>query len=359
LKIGGKVLVTGGAGFIGSHTAEFYAKRGYEVIVFDNLSRAQLLGKDNRNAGYNWNYLKRYDNIRLVKGDVTNFEQIREASRDVDVIIHAAAQTAVTTSLADPKTDFITNAFGTFNVLEVARKFCNDPAIIFCSTNKVYGSNVNKIKFLEKETRYVFEDKFQNGIPETFPIDLCEHTPYGCSKLVGDLYTQDYGKIYGLKTAVFRMSCIYGPRQFGVEDQGWIAWFTIATITGKPITIYGNGKQVRDVLFIDDLIQAFDAFLQRRNELSGQVFNIGGGPENTLSLLELLNLLEQLTGKRSKINFGNWRPSDQKVYISDITKAKEKLAWSPKIDPKEGVKRLVKWILENKNLFIKIKGRIE
>jgi CDP-paratose 2-epimerase len=346
-----KILVTGGAGFVGSHVAESHAKRGNDVIVFDNLSREHLLGKGYKNANYNWNHLARYNNIKLIKGDVTNFEELKEASKDVNAIIHTAAQTAVTTSLTEPKTDFMINTLGTFNVLEAARKFCSNPAIIFCSTNKVYGNNVNGINVMEKETRYAFEDKFKNGVPETFPIDLCEHTPYGCSKLAGDLYTQDYAKIYGLKTAVFRMSCIYGTRQFGVEDQGWVAWFTIATITGKPITIYGDGKQVRDILYVTDLVNAFDNFLQRKNQLSGEVFNMGGGPENTISLLELLDMLEQLTGKRSKITFSNWRPSDQKVYVSNISKAKEKLRWSPKVSPKEGVEKLVNWILENKRLF--------
>jgi len=346
-----KVLVTGGAGFVGSHVAESYARRGNEVIVFDNLSREYLLGKGYKNANYNWNHLGKYNNIKLIKGDVTNFRELKEASKDVDVIIHTAAQTAVTTSVSEPKTDFMINTIGTFNILETARKFCNNPAIIFCSTNKVYGNNVNEVKVLEKETRYVFEDNFKNGIPETFPIDLCEHTPYGCSKLAADLYTQDYAKIYGLKTAVFRMSCIYGPGQFGVEDQGWVAWFTIATITAKPITIYGDGKQVRDILYISDLIHAFDAFLQRKDHLSGEVFNMGGGPKNTISLLELLDMLEQLTGKRSKIIFSNWRPSDQKVYISSISKTKEKLGWSPKVSPKEGVEGLVNWVLKNKHLF--------
>ncbi|MES4787405.1 MAG: hypothetical protein C4294_18165 [Nitrospiraceae bacterium] len=346
-----RILVTGGAGFIGSHVAEFYAKRGNDVIVFDNLSREHLLGKGYKNANYNWNYLRRYGNVKLIKGDVTNFEELAKTIKDVDAIIHLAAQTAVTTSLMDPKTDFMINALGTFNVLEATRISNGDPAIIYTSTNKLYGDNVNKIMVLEKETRYIFEDKFKKGIPETFPIDLCEHTPYGCSKLVGDLYTQDYAKIYGLKTAAFRISCIYGPRQFGVEDQGWVAWFTIATITGKPITIYGDGKQVRDILYVTDLVNAFDAFLQRKNQLSGEVFNIGGGPENTVSLLELLDMLEQLTGKRSKITFSNWRPSDQKVYISNISKAKEKLGWTPKVSAKEGVKKLVNWVSENRHLF--------
>lgn len=346
-----KILVTGGAGFVGSHVAESYAKSGNDVIVFDNLSREHLLGKGYKNVDYNWNYLGRYKNVRLIKGDITNFEKLKESCKDVNAIIHVAAQTAVTTSLTDPKTDFTINTLGTFNILEAARISKSDPAIIYTSTNKVYGDNVNKITVSEKETRYTFEDKFKNGIPETFPIDLCEHTPYGCSKLAGDLYTQDYAKVYGLKTTVFRMSCIYGTRQFGVEDQGWVAWFTIATVTGKPITIYGDGKQVRDILYVTDLVNAFDSFLQRKNQLSGEVFNMGGGPENTISLLELLDMLEQLTGKRSKISFSNWRPSDQKVYVSNISKAKEKLRWSPKVSPKEGVEKLANWVLENKRLF--------
>jgi len=271
-------------------------------------------------------------------------------SKDVDAIVHTAAQVAVTTSLVNPKTDFEVNALGTFNILEAAR--LNDAALIFCSTNKAYGENVNKIPVKEEGRYYRFADeRYRDGIPETFPVDLCGHSPYGCSKLAGDIYVQDYAHTYGLKTAVFRMSCIYGERQFGVEDQGWVAWFTVTTITGKPITIYGDGKQVRDVLYVDDLIHAFDAFLQRKNQLAGEVFNIGGGPENTLSLLELLDILEQLTGRRSKITFNGWRPSDQKVYISNISKAKEKLEWRPKVSPKEGIKKLVDWVFENKHLF--------
>jgi len=345
-----KVLITGGAGFIGSHLAEYYAKKGEEVVVLDDLLRSKILGKNTGDPYYNWNYLKQHKNIRLMKGDITNFDDVNNLAKDADVIIHTAAQVAVTTSIANPKIDLEINILGTFNALEAAR--LNDSMGLFCSTNKVYGDNVNKIPVTEKEKRYEFVDpKYKNGISETFPIDLCEHTPYGCSKLAGDIYIQDYGKIYGLKTVAFRMSCIYGPRQFGVEDQGWVAWFTIATITGKPITIYGDGKQVRDVLYVDDLINAFDLFLQSEKHLSGEVFNMGGGPENTLSLLELLDMLEQLTGKRSKVNLTNWRPSDQKVYISNISKAKEKLGWSPKVNPEEGVEELVNWVLQSKYLF--------
>ena len=344
-----KVLITGGAGFVGSHVAEYYARKGGEVIIFDNLSRAMLLGHDAANVMCNWNYLKsNYNNIELIKSDIRDTKKIGGAARGADVIIHAAAQTAVTTSLADPKVDFEINALGTFNVLEAAR--LNDSAVVYCSTNKVYGENVNRIPVVEEEKSYRFGDKkYEKGISEDFPIDKAWHTPYGCSKLVGDLYAQDYAHGYGLKTGVFRMSCIYGERQFGVEDQGWVAWFSIATLLGKPITIYGDGKQVRDVLYIGDLVQAYDAFL--KSNLTHGLFNIGGGPNNTLSLLKLLDLLEDLTGKKSEIKFAGWRPADQKVYISDISKAKRELGWVPKIDPKGGVKKMINWISGNLGLF--------
>lgn len=344
-----RFLVSGGAGFIGSHVAEYYAKRGAEVTVLDNLSRSSMLGKSIGNPFYNWNYLRNnYKNVRLIKGDVRDFGEVRKASRGVDVIVHAAAQVAVTTSLNDPRADFEVNALGTVNILEVAR--LNDADVLLCSTNKVYGENVNKIPIKEGERRYCFaSEKYRNGIPETLPIDLCGHSPYGCSKLAGDVYAQDYSHTYGLKTGVFRMSCIYGERQFGVEDQGWLSWFVIATLTDRPIIIYGNGKQVRDVLFVDDLIRAFDSFVL--SSLRHEVFNIGGGFENTLSLIELLALLEKLTGKIANVSFADWRHADQKVYISDISKATEKLSWQPKISPEEGVKRLVNWVSKSIELF--------
>jgi len=345
-----KILITGGAGFVGSHVAEYYARKGYEVVAFDNLSRAELLGYEASNAMYNWDYLKRYKNIELVKGDIRDAERIKDVAKNADAIIHTAAQTAVTTSLRNPRTDFEINAVGTFNVLEAARLSENNPCVVYCSTNKVYGNNVNKIAVIEKEKRYEFADeRYKNGIPEDFPTDLCEHTPYGCSKFAGDVYVQDYAHTYGLKTGVFRMSCIYGERQFGVEDQGWVAWFAIATLLNKPITIYGDGKQVRDVLYVKDLIRAYDLFIN--SNLKQAVFNIGGGPENTLSLLELLDLLEGLTGKRANISYENWRPSDQKVYISDISKVKERLRWNPRVNPREGVKMLLSWIHANKNIL--------
>jgi CDP-paratose 2-epimerase len=242
---------------------------------------------------------------------------LKEIATGCEVIFHTAAQVAVTKSLENPVIDFEINARGTLNVLEVARTV--DASVIYTSTNKVYGENVNKIPVTEMKSRYQYADsKYINGIPEDFPTDLTGHSPYGCSKLSADLYVQDYAYTYGLRTGVFRQSCIYGERQFGVEDQGWVAWFVIATLTDKPITIYGDGKQVRDVLYVKDLVRAFDAFLS--SNLKHEVFNIVGGPENTLSPLELLELLKKNTGKYPKTLFSSWRMADQRVYVSDISK---------------------------------------
>jgi CDP-paratose 2-epimerase len=221
--------------------------------------------------------------------------------------------------------------------------------IIYCSTNKVYGENVNKIDVKEEGIRYYFEKEYKKGIPENFDTDLCTHSPYGCSKLTADLYMQEYSHTYGMKIGVFRMSCIYGPRQFGVEDQGWLAWFVIATLMGKAITIYGDGRQVRDVLYVSDLVDAFVRFVN--SDLKCAVFNIGGGPNNKISLLEGLDMLEKITGKRSKIRFDSWRPGDQKVYISDISKIKKELGWEPKKKVTEGIEKVVEWVEENKKRF--------
>jgi len=346
--------VTGGGGFVGSHVAEFYALRGHNVIVFDNLSRAKLLNKQWMDSSYNWTYLGKYSSIRRVKGDVRNLNQLEAVMEDVDAVVHTAAQTAVTSSLSDPITDFEVNALGTLNVLEAIRRSKRDISFVGCSTNKVYGSNINSISIVEMNGRYAFAPEYSKGIPEEFPIDHCQHTPYGCSKLAADIYIQDYAQIYGLRAASFRMSCIYGERQIGVEDQGWLVWFTVATILEKPITIYGTGKQVRDVLYVSDLVAAFDSFL-RGNGRSG-VFNIGGGSEFTLSLIELLEMVEKLTNKKPLVRFSDWRPSDQKVYISDISKAREQLSWKPSIAPSEGVRRLVAWVQENKEFFLKVTG---
>jgi CDP-paratose 2-epimerase len=345
----GKVVVTGGAGFVGSHAAEHFSKDDHEVVVCDNLYRGQALGKFVKSRSYNWQYLKeKYPEVKLRKIDLRDFESLRAEVKGADFIIHTAGQVAVTTSLKDPRTDFEINALGTFNVLEAARE--NDAAIIFCSTNKVYGDNVNTIPVKEEEKRYVFNGSpNEEGINEEFSIDHTGHSPYGASKLAADIYVQDYAHTYGLKTVVFRMSCIYGERQFGVEDQGWLAWFAIATLTGNPITIYGDGKQVRDTLYVKDLVEAFDRFL--KSTVKHAVLNIGGGKQNTLSLLELIDLLQSMTGQRPKVSFSKWRVADQKVYISDIRKAQEILGWKPRVSPQEGTKRIVNWVRENRNLF--------
>jgi CDP-paratose 2-epimerase len=343
-----KILVTGGAGFVGSHVCEFYANRGDNVICYDNLSRGTLLKKGIA-SDHNWNFLRDFSNVKLVREDIRNFKGLNSVMKDVDLIMHAAAQTAVTTSVQDPRTDFEVNALGTFNVLEAARLSESDPIVIYCSTNKVYGENVNTIPVEEGEKRYEFADeKFQNGIPEDFPIDARGHSPYGVSKLAGDQYVRDYFETYGLKTITFRMSCIYGTRQFGVEDQGWVAHFVISSLLGRPLTIYGDGKQVRDVLFVTDLVKGFDSGWKNIAKTKGNAYNIGGGKENTLSLLELLEMLKEF-GLNPKYKFSSWRPSDQKVFSSDISKAKESFGWEPKISAKEGIKLLFEWVHENKD----------
>ncbi len=346
----GTVLVTGGAGFIGSHAAEIMAREGHPVRVLDNLSRAKLLKKDDRNARFNWDHLATLPGVELLEGDVRDPDTVREAAKGVEVIIHAAAQTAVTTSVTDPRADFENNVFGAFNILEAARDQKNKPAVVFCSTNKVYGENVNAVPLEEGDSRWKFAGEHAKGISERFSVDLCEHTPYGCSKLTGDLYMQDYAHLYGIKTGVFRMSCIYGTRQFGMEDQGWVAWFTIAAMTGQPITVFGDGKQVRDLLWVEDLVGAYRAFLG--SDHSHGVFNMGGGPDKTLSLLELLEMLRSRVDGELKVSFGDWRPSDQKVYVSDITKAQRELGWAPKVTPSEGVTKLIDWVQENRPLFV-------
>jgi CDP-paratose 2-epimerase len=342
------VLVTGGAGFIGSHVAEFYSQ-GNHVTIYDNLSRSQTLGTDKRCAKYNLNYLRRENpRIEVRQADVRDFQSLKGAAHDAEVIIHTAGQVAVTTSLKDPRSDFESNASGTLNVLEVAR--LNDSTVLFCSTNKVYGENVNSILVKEHSRRYGFGDpRYVNGIPENFPVDHTGHSPYGSSKLAADIYAQDYAHTYGLKTGIFRMSCIYGERQFGVEDQGWLAWFIIASLTGQRITIYGDGKQVRDVLYVRDLIEAFEKFV--RSKIHHGVFNVGGGPANTLSVLELIDLIKKRTGRLPAFGFDHWRPADQKVYVSDIRKASESLGWKPRTSPLAGVGRLIRWVESNRDLF--------
>ncbi|NWF91193.1 MAG: NAD-dependent epimerase/dehydratase family protein [Ignavibacteriaceae bacterium] len=344
-----RIVVTGGAGFIGSHAAESFAARGYSVVVVDNLSRGRLLRREDPNANFNWDYLGRISNVERIRADIRDPGVMDLALRDADAVLHAAAQTAVTTSTVDPETDFLSNALGTFRVLEAARLSPRRPTVLYCSTNKVYGANVNRVPLQEAKDRYLFAGEYERGIPEDYGIDLCEHTPYGCSKLAGDLYAQDYGHLYGLRVGVFRMSCIYGTRQFGMEDQGWVAWFVLASIVGAPLTLFGDGRQVRDLLWVDDLIRAYELFLERGPQVG--VYNMGGGPGNTLSLLELLELLRGHLGRPIRCAYGPWRPSDQKVYISSIEKARRELGWEPVVSPTEGVARLTQWAMAHRGLF--------
>jgi CDP-paratose 2-epimerase len=259
-----------------------------------------------------------------------------------------AGQVAVTTSVVNPRQDFEANALGTFNVLEAARQSGDDPIILYASTNKVYGG-MEDIEIVEQPTRYWYAD-YPLGIPETQPLDF--HSPYGCSKGAGDQYMRDYARIYGLRTVVLRQSCIYGYRQFGIEDQGWVAWFIIAAIKGRQFSIFGDGKQVRDVLFIDDLLNVYEAAVKNIDKSAGQVYNVGGGPSNTMSIwVEFEPLLEEFLGKPISITMADWRPGDQRVFVSDIRKAERELGWQPEVSVRNGVYKLFNWIRENQHLF--------
>ena len=344
-----KILVTGGAGMVGSHAAEQWAARGHDVTVLDNLMRSQLFGSQKESVEFNWRYLETLPRIRRIKGDVRNAEEVRQALGDgVDVVLHAAAQPGVGFSIQHPEEDFSINAFGTLNVLEAVRRVCPKATFLYCSTNKVYGTNVDALALKEDPSRYVFANGTV-GVSEALPVDHAGHTPYGVSKLTGELYVQDYAYTYGMRTAVFRMSCTYGTRQFGFEDQGWLAHFAISTLLNRPVTIYGNGKQVRDTLYVTDLVDAYDCFLQSPHR-SG-VYNVGGGPEYTVSLLELLDRLERLLGRRPQVTFTDWRPSDQRVYISDIRAITGALSWRPRVTLDEGLQRLVAWVREQQRIF--------
>lgn len=343
------IVITGGAGLVGSHAAEHFAAKGWKVIVYDNLIRSQIFGFDQKTVEYNWNYLKGKKNITCVKADVRDRDALNACFKQYkpDAVIHTAGQPGVGFSLNDPLEDFDINALGTLNVLEALRRVNPKAALVYCSTNKVYGDNVNKYPLGKSKTRYAF--KTIAGVPEACSIDFSGHTPYGVSKLTGDLYAQDYAHTYGLRTGVFRMSCIYGTRQFGFEDQGWIAWFAIRFMQKRPLTIYGDGKQVRDVLWVGDLIEAYDRFIT--GNIPSNVFNMGGGAEHTLSLLELITELESLTGHSVDVGMDDWRKFDQKVYISDITKAKKVLKWKPTVTPREGLSKILEWIDSNRELF--------
>jgi CDP-paratose 2-epimerase len=342
-----KVFITGGAGFIGCNAAARFIRAGHDVTLYDNLSRP--------GTASNLRWLRGLGSFRLVKGDVREPKRLQRsvaAIKGLRAVLHYAGQVAVTTSVTDPRTDFEINALGTFNVLEAVRHASaglrgRKPALLFASTNKVYGG-MEDITVVERGGRYQYRD-LPRGIPENRLLDF--HSPYGCSKGAADQYVRDYARIYGMPTVVFRQSCIYGTRQFGVEDQGWVAWFTIAATLGKPITIYGDGKQVRDVLWVEDLVDAYQMALARLDRTAGQVYNIGGGHKNQMSLLELLAYLEGFLKRPVATDFGDWRPGDQPVFVCDIAKARRDFGWAPRTGVKEGVRLLQAWVRDNHRLF--------
>ena len=336
-------LITGGAGFIGSNYAHRLIKRGENVVILDNLSR--------KGAKENLNWLEQSfgkEAFIFIQGDIRNRDELINASKSAEIIVHLAAQVAVTSSIANPRTDFEINALGTFNVLEAAKNSKKQPLVLYASTNKVYGG-MEDLKIREEEMRYSFID-LPLGIGEDRPIDF--HSPYGCSKGCADQYVRDFARIYHLPTVVFRQSCIYGPRQFGIEDQGWVAWFIIAAQLGKPLSIYGDGKQVRDLLFIDDLLDVYDAAVEKNKLCTGQIFNIGGGINHTISIWkEFQPLMERILRREVPYQVYDWRQGDQKVYISDIRKAENALQWSLKVNIDEGMNRLNLWVTENIHFF--------
>ena len=339
-----RVLITGGAGFVGCNAARFFGARNWNVTVLDNLSRP---GSDS-----NLEWLRDGTAFDFAHVDVRDREAVERVfiEERFDAVIHLAAQVAVTTSVIDPRTDFAVNALGTFNVLDAVRLHCPGAVFIFASTNKVYGKIAGAGSEL-RGNRYAYVNR-PHGIGESEPLDFL--SPYGCSKGAADQYTLDFARIYQIPATSFRQSCIYGPRQFGVEDQGWVAWFAIASMLRRNITIYGDGKQVRDVLHVEDLLEAYEAAIRAPDKVAGEAFNVGGGPDRVLSLLDLIQMLEERIGRRIPLRFDDWRPGDQQVYISDIRKLDKALAWKPEIDVSEGISQLMAWVEKNRDAFLTI-----
>jgi CDP-paratose 2-epimerase len=338
-----KALIIGGAGFIGCNIARRLIEQKDEVLVFDNLSR--------KGTHSNLRWLQSLGPVQFFKGDVRESGGLAEVFRDhpdIDVVYHMAAQVAVTTSVTDPREDFEINALGTFNVLEAIRLARVDPILIFASTNKVYGG-MEDVKIVEQDGRYAYRD-FTEGIPEDRILDF--HSPYGCSKGAADQYVRDYARIYGMRTLTFRQSCIYGYRQFGIEDQGWVAWFTIQAVLDRPITIYGDGKQVRDMLFVEDLVDAYQAAIRDIETTSGKIYNLGGGPKNKMCLHDLIAKLEELAHRKLRYDYDEWRPGDQPVFVCNVEKAKQDFGWEPHTSPEEGVTKLFEWVSKNTQLFL-------
>jgi CDP-paratose 2-epimerase len=332
-------LITGGAGFIGSNLADALLSAGERVVVLDNLSR------DCVQLNAQWLKERHGERVRIEVGDVGDARRVASLVAGASKVFHLAAQVAVTTSLEDPAADLQTNLLGTFNVLEAARAATNPPPVLFTSTNKVYGG-LDHVEVAKSGERYVYADG-RGGISEREPLDF--HSPYGCSKGAADQYVHDYSRIYGVPTVVFRMSCIYGTRQFGTEDQGWVAHFARSLLADVPITLYGDGCQVRDVLWIEDLVAAMRTAVDRIDETSGEIFNLGGGAENAVSVRQVIHRLAEITGRSVPVRTAPWRPGDQRIYVSDCSKAERLLGWRARTGWEEGLERLAAW-LEAANL---------
>ncbi len=343
-----RVLVTGGCGLIGFNAAKYYAEQGHDVDVMDNLERSDLLGHRVSEARRTFNSTElRKLGVNVFHHDVSKREDwiLHDGH---DLILHFAGQCGVPTSIENPRRDWEVNAVGTFNALEYARE--HGATLCFASTNKVYSIH-DAFVFDEKDDRWHFTNAFWEvfGVGLGAANQMGSRTPYGASKYSADIMCQEYAHTYGVKTGVFRMSCIYGPNQFGFAEQGWATWFIIAALKGLPITIYGDGKQVRDMLYVEDCVKAYDAF--HKSPLTHGVFNLGGGDENTLSLHECIRMLEKDTGKKLDVSYADWRPSDQKVYISDIRKANYMLKWEPTVSPRDGLNATTAWVRDNLDLF--------
>ena len=331
------ILITGGCGFIGCNLADRLAARGDRVAILDNHARAGV----RENA--QWLKSRHGARIAIVTGDVRDSIPVIALVREAKAVLHLAAQVAVTSSVDSPVDDFEINARGTLNVLEAVRLHNPVAPVLFASTNKVYGRLIRDDQIMRVDRRYQPVDSaLAAGVSEAAPLDL--YSPYGCSKGAADQYVHDYARVYGLRTAVLRMSCIYGPRQFGNEDQGWIAHFMLSALRGTPLTIYGDGCQVRDALYVGDAVDAWLAVLDNIADTRGQVFNLGGGPSNAISLLELIALISQASGARVKFDFSDWRPGDQPWYVTDVSALTAATGWQPTMPLTAGLRALQSWL---------------
>ena len=334
-----KILISGGAGFMGSNAALFFQKKGWKIFILDDFSR-----KGSKN---NLDNLKKKITIQWYKVEISNYKRLSNIISKIkpNLILHCAGQVAVTKSVTNPRRDFNSNTLGTFNVLESIRNFSKNSKLIFTSTNKVYGNIEKKISSNEK--RYFFKSSEKN-INENYPLDF--YSPYGCSKGAADQYVRDYSRIYKLDTTVLRLSCIYGGMQYGIEDHGWITWLTMLAIFEKKIKIFGDGKQVRDALYIDDLVKLFYKIAIKKN-IKSEIYNVGGSSKNSLSLLELVNSLEKKLKKKVNFRKYNWRPGDQKIYISNISKVSKELNWKPEVEISKGLDRVIEWVKLNQKII--------